>query len=128
MFRFRIGLADAETKSEFSVEFGVGEEEIAAAVEAIHDGLIGGISGFMTKTNQIQRDGRCEFEVFVIVMAHPIGELLRQFHMAANVVLQTLHAVMADHEPELERAEAATELDVPVSIVDYCSRFRGLIA
>ena len=106
MLLFCVCLTDAETQSEFSAEFGVGEEEITTAVEAIHDGLIGGVSGFVAKANQIQRDGSREFEIFVL--AHPVGELLRQFYVAANVVLQAFDAVMADHEPELERAEAAS--------------------
>ena len=126
MFRLRVGLADAETQSEFSVELGVGEEEIAAAVETVHDGLIGGVSAFVAEAHKIQRRRSGQFEVFVC--RDPLGELLRQLHVAANVVLQAFDAVVADHEPQLQRAEAAAELDVPVAVVDDRSRFGGLIA
>src|SRR5579862_3262942 len=48
--------------------------------------------------------------------------------MPANVMLQSFDAVMADHEPQLQRAETASELDVPVAVVDDRSRFACLIA
>ncbi len=89
MSRLRVGLAHAEPQGKFSTQLGVCEKEIAAAIEAIHDGLIGGVSSFMAKADQIKRHGCGEFKV--IVIADPIGELLRQFHMASNVVLQPLH-------------------------------------
>ena len=44
------------------------------------------------------------------------------------MVLQAFHAIVADHEPQLQRAEAAAELNVPVAIVDHRARFRGLVA
>src|ERR1039458_8938541 len=47
--------------------------------------------------------------------------------MLANVVLQAFDSVVADHEPELQRAEAASELDVPVAVVDDCARLGSLI-
>ena len=47
--------------------------------------------------------------------------------MLANVMLQAFDAVVADHEPQLQRAEAASQLNVPVAVVDDCSRFGGLI-
>lgn len=81
----RIGLADAQAKSEFSVEPGVRKEEIAAAVEAVHDGLIRFVSALMSKADEVQRHWCGKFKVFAL--PHPLRELLRQVYMLAYVVL-----------------------------------------
>src|SRR5437879_31475 len=47
--------------------------------------------------------------------------------MLANVVLQAFNPVVADHEPELQRAEPPSQLYVPVAVVNHRSRLRGLI-
>jgi hypothetical protein len=121
-----VGLADAQTQRQFSIQLGVREKEIAAAIQPIHDGLIRRVSGFVAEADQVQRGGGSEFEVLVV--AHPASELLRQFDVAADVVLQAFHAVVANNKPELKRAETAAELDVPIAIIDYRARFRGLVA
>src|SRR5579863_9287574 len=109
----------------------MGQEEVAAAVEAvhyplIHDGLIGGVCAFVAKTDQVQRHGRSKLKF--IVVAHPAGELLREFDVTADVVLQTFYSVVADHKPQLYRAETTAELDMPVAVVDDRARFCSLIA
>src|SRR5882724_4551152 len=43
-------------------------------------------------------------------------------------MLQALDAIVPDYEPQLQRAESSTELNVPVPIVDYCAGFGRLIA
>ena len=48
--------------------------------------------------------------------------------MLANVMLQALHSVMPDHKPQLQRAEAAPQLNMPVTIINDCSGFRRLIS
>src|SRR5437763_13562530 len=48
--------------------------------------------------------------------------------MLANVMLQSLHSVMPDHKPQLQRAKPATQLNVPVAIIYDVSRFRSLIS
>src|SRR5258708_1558022 len=102
------------------------EEEIAAAIQTLHDGLVRLVAALVTEADQVQGRGCGKFKARVIT--HPLGELLRQLHVLPNVVLQTLDAIMADHEPQLQRAEPPPELNVPISIVDYGARFRGLIA
>ena len=80
----------------------------------------------MPEAHQVQRHRRCQFEIFIL--AHPVRECLSQLHVAAYVMLQAFDAVMADHEPQLQRAETAAELNMPVAIVDDRARFRSLIA
>jgi TolB-like protein len=71
----RIRLPYAEPQRQLAVQLGVGEVKVAAAVQAIHDGLIGGVSAFVPEADQIQRRGCGQFEA--IVVAHPLCELLR---------------------------------------------------
>lgn len=52
------GLADAEAQGEFAVQLGVREVKITAVVEAIHEGLVGGVAGAMAEADKIQRSGR----------------------------------------------------------------------
>ena len=91
------GLADAEAQSEFFVQLGVRKVEIATLVEAIHDGLVERVAGTMAKTDEIQRRRRGEFKLCVV--AHPRCELLREFDVAADVMLQAFDSVVANHEP-----------------------------
>ena len=114
--RLRVGLSDAEPQGEFAIQLSVGQEQVTTAIQAFHDALICRIATLVAKANQIQRHGRGQLKA--IIVAYPFGELLRQFHMLANVMLQAFHAVVTDYEPQLQRAEAAAELDVPVTIVD----------
>lgn len=95
--QFGGGLANAEAKSEFSVELGVREEEIAALIETIHEGLVDSVAGAMAETDEIQRSGRGEFKLFIFT--DPGSELLGEFDVAADVMLQTFDAVVANHKP-----------------------------
>src|SRR3984957_6658908 len=123
---FRICLAYAEAQSEFSVQLGMGEKKIAAAVQAIHDGLVRCISAPVAKAHEIQWCRCGEFEIFV--MAHPFCELLRHLHMLADVVLQAFHAVMANDKPQFQRTKTAPKLNVPVAVVDGGASLGGVIA
>ena len=60
---------------------------------------------------------RGEFET--LVGPHPLGELLRQLHMPAHMMPQSLHTVVANHEPQLQSAKAPPKRDLPVAIVDH---------
>ena len=71
----RIGLADAEAQRELAVELGVREEEIAAAVQPFHDGLIRLVSTFVAEADQVQRYRGGQFEAGII--ANLLCELLR---------------------------------------------------
>src|SRR6202043_3696894 len=99
---------------------------IAAAVEPVHDGLIRSVPTFVAKANQVQRDWRGNLKASIL--AHPAGKLLRELHVAADMMLEALNAVVPDHKPQFERAETPAELDVPVAVVNHRTRFRGLIA
>src|SRR5579872_4137728 len=48
--------------------------------------------------------------------------------MLPDVILQTLHAVVSDDEPQLQRTKTASQLNLPVAIINHRSRFRRLIA
>ena len=53
------------------------------------------------------------------VLVDPAGELLRQGDVLDAPFLQPLHAVVADHEPQLQRAEPSAQRDLPVAVVDH---------
>ena len=53
VLRFGGGLADAEAQSEFSVELGMREVEVAALVESIHQGLVDGVTAAMAEADEI---------------------------------------------------------------------------
>ena len=141
MASLSVGLPNAEPKREFAIELGMREVKLAAAIQPLHQKLIGLIltgliltgliltgltlisltlismtSCAQPEANKIELGGRGEFEARII--AHPGGKLLGQAHVLANVVLQAFDPVMPDHEPKLERAKAASELDVPVAIIN----------
>src|ERR1700757_1191800 len=48
--------------------------------------------------------------------------------MLANVVPQAIYSVVTNHKPQLERAEAPPEGDLPVAVIDDGTRFGGLVA
>lgn len=97
MLQFGGGLADAEAKSEVAIEFRVRQIQIATLIEAIHDGLIDSVATAMTEADKIQRHGSGEFELFVVT--DPGCELLREFDVTSNMMLQTFDSVVANHEP-----------------------------
>ncbi len=121
-----VGLADADPKREFAVELGMREKKVAAGVQPVHQKLIGMISHAQPEADEIKLSGRGQFETRIV--AHPTGELLRQSHVLANVVLQPFDPVMPDHKPKLERTKTASELDVPVAIINNRAGFTCLIA
>jgi len=95
VLQFGGSLADAEAERELAIEFRVRQIEIAALVEAIHNGLIDRVAAAMAKTDKIQRRGRSDLKLFVF--ADPGGELLREFDVAADVTLQTFE--VTNREP-----------------------------
>ena len=126
MSLFGVGLADAEAQGEPVVEPGVGQVEFAAGVEPVEQALVDVVAAPMAEADQVQGRGRGPFEAGIGF--DPAGEFLRQLHVATHVVAQSLHAVVADHEPELEGAEAAAQGDVPVAVVDDGARLGGCVA
>src|ERR1019366_275487 len=81
-----VGLANAEAKGEFAIELGMGEVEVAAAIQPVHQLLIRRISRAQPEADEVEVGGRGEFEA--LISAHPGGELLRQADVLANMVLQ----------------------------------------
>src|SRR6267378_6960610 len=74
-----MSLPYTESKSELAVEFRMGQKEIAAAVQSIHDPLIDGIASLVAKAHQVQGYWRGQFKA--LVFADPMCELLRQLHV-----------------------------------------------
>src|ERR1035437_7527377 len=125
-----VSLADAKPKSEFAIELGMRKVEVAAAIQPVHQELISlilitMISRAQPEADKVELGGRGEFEARIA--AHPGGELLSQAHVLANVVLQPFDPVMPDHKPQLERAKPASELDVPVAIINDGAGFLCLV-
>ena len=118
------GLADAETDRERAVDARVGEEKRAAFVETIEQALVqrvdrravAGAGRPIAKAEQAQRRRRHDLEV--VAARHLAGELPRQLDVLADASAQPLDAVAANHEPQLQRPEAAAERDSPVAVVD----------
>ena len=99
--------------------------ELAARVEALQQPPVRVVARPQPEAHQVQRDRRGQLEARIV--AHPAGELLRQRHVPPDVMPQPLHAVMPDHEPQLERAEPPPQRDLPVAIVDHRARLRRLV-
>jgi hypothetical protein len=79
----------------------------------------------VAEADQVERRGRQPLEV--VARVHPARELLRPSDLPLDVRAQPLHAVVADHQPELERPEAAAERDLPVAVIDHRARLRRLV-
>src|SRR5258706_8899036 len=118
--RLGMRLAHAKSQREFSVETGVREIQASALIESVHELLVVGVSGSQAEADKVQRRGSSQFEAGIA--SHPDGELLREAHVFANVLLQSLDSVMPDHEPQLQRSKAASERDLPVPVVNNCTR------
>src|SRR5260370_38837728 len=103
----RVGLANAKPQRQLPIQLRVREEEVATVVQALHDGLVYSVSSFVAETDQVQRDRRGQLEAVVIL--HPICEPLRQLHVATNVVLQALSAIVSKPEPQFYRARKPTQ-------------------
>lgn len=69
-------------------------------------------SEYPPEADQAEADGAGDLEAGVLpdVGLEPLGETA----VLADVLLQALHAEGADHEPQLQGAEPATERDAPV--------------
>src|SRR6267154_340187 len=99
-----VGLADAEAQRQLPIQLCVRKKQIAAAVQPVHDHLIRLVPSFVAEANQVQRDWSSELEVLIVT--DPLREFLCQLHVLPNVMLQSFDSIVADHEPQLQRAEA----------------------
>src|SRR5229473_3110673 len=93
--------------------------EVAAAVERVHQAQVCFIAAFQAEANQIQRSRSGQFKADVL--ADPSGKLLRQADMFPYMKLQALNPVMTKYKPQLERAKAPPQRDVPVAVIDHRS-------
>ena len=48
--------------------------------------------------------------------------------MLADVVLQTLYAIVPDDEPQLQRTKTASQLNLPIAVINHRTRLRRLVA
>jgi len=80
----------------------------------------------VAEADEIQRRGRGQLEARCSF--DPLAERLRERDVTADVVAQAFDAIVADHEPELERAKPPSERDLPVPVVDDRSGFGRAIS
>src|SRR5260370_39943919 len=100
MASLSVGWTDAESKRDLAIELGMREVEVAAAIQSLHQELIGMILVRMIlvrtilvrticraqpEADEVELRGRSELEARII--AHPGGELLVEPHMFATMVL-----------------------------------------
>jgi hypothetical protein len=97
MTRHGIGLTNTEAQRKPVIQTSVGQIKIATAIQTVHQLLIDVISILMAEADQVQRNGRSQFEA--VIFLHPIRELLCQFDMLPNVIAQSFHAIVTDYEP-----------------------------
>jgi len=99
----RVGLADAEAKREFSVELGMGQEEVPACVETLHQRLVRLVSGTEAEADEIEFCRRASSKRASLLTQ---ATNCRQGVRARECDAVILNAVMPDHEPELQGAKA----------------------
>ena len=121
-----MGLADAPAQDERVPQFGVGEVELPTLVERVQQSLVEGIPALVPEADQIQRSRGHQFKL--LVRCDPCCKLLGEFDVSADVVSQSLHPVVPDHKPELERPEASPQRDLPVAVINDGSRCGRLVA
>ncbi len=100
--------------------------EVSAAIQPVHQLLIYFVPALVTEADQVERRRRGEFETRIV--SDPACELLSEFNVTPNVILQAFDAIVPNYKPEFKRAKAATERNLPVAIVKHRARFRGLVA
>jgi hypothetical protein len=67
----------------------------------------------VAQVHERERRGRRVLEARML--AHPLGELARQAQVLRHVVAQAARTVGAEHPPQLERAEASAQRELPVA-------------
>ena len=97
MTGLRMRLPNTKSQGKFPRKLRVGQEEVAARIEPLHQSLIRRIARAQPKADEIEHGGRGQFEARVI--PHPSQEFLRQTNVFANVMLQTFNSIMPDHKP-----------------------------
>jgi len=121
-----ICLPHAQPQGQTIIQSRMREIKVPAAVEAVHQGLIGSIPALVPEAHQIQGHRRGHLEA--VVTLDPPRKLLCQLDVPPNLMLQPFHAVVPDDEPELQRPEAPPQRNLPVAIVNHGPGFGGLVA
>ena len=110
-----VSLADAETEDEPAIQDGVSQVEATARIQTIEG-----------EADEIQRRRRGQFEFGGGF--DRASEPLRQIDVAADMVLEAFDAIVTNHEPEFEGAEATTQRDLPIAVIYNGAGLRGAIA
>ncbi len=92
-----IGLANAEAKSQTTIQACMGQIQVAAAIQPIHEHLRRRVTGFVPEANQVQGNRSRYLEV--IVSLQPRRELLRQTYMLTDMVLQAFDSIVTNYKP-----------------------------
>src|SRR6185437_12878980 len=133
-------VADGEANDLLMVEYGSGDEHPAGVVDAVHDGavllvdflvaplgcawlnsLAGGVTVRLTcmlaseaEADHAERHGRDDLKAAFGVISDQRGKVAGPLDVLAQHGLDAVAAEVAQHEPELERAEAVAERDAIV--------------
>lgn len=126
------GHPQAHPNGKLAVDNGARQVEAAAGIHSLVHLLRARIHLVLVLPGDAQRDQAeprsCKDGKQVPPAAQPLLELLAHGHAVANVRLQAAYAVAAQDEPQLERAEAPAEWDLPVSVVGDELVVRELVA
>src|SRR5262249_17335263 len=96
---FRLRLSDAETQRELALELRVGQIELPAAIQPVHQFLVLFVASPKPEADQVQRRWRHDFKA--VIRSYPPKQLLCKFHVPADMVLQPLDSIVTDHQPKL---------------------------
>ena len=97
MPRLGVRLPYAQPQGQLSVQLRVGKKQISALVQTVHDRLIRRVASLVPEANQVQWRRSRQFEPLVV--PYPLGKLLGQPYMFADVILQSLDPIMPNHKP-----------------------------
>src|SRR5687767_3040276 len=111
---------DRKPERKFPSEFGVREIRLARSVDPVHQIFVENVQivNFFrarAKTDERKRHRREQLEIFRFF--DPRSERARQTAMLADPFDQALSPEIAQHEPELQAAKPASELDAVIHLI-----------
>src|SRR5579864_6184974 len=107
VFARRADVADGETQAELAVEDGVGEEHFARSVDPFDERLVFLITALLPEAYEREWSGRHTLEAAVGI--HLARQFLGPRDLVADDLDDAFAAVVAEHEPELQRAKAPAQ-------------------
>jgi len=103
---FCVGLADAQPQDQSAVQFRVRKIEFSTSVQPVHQFLVEIVGTLEPEANEIELRRSGNFKIRVVL--YVLQEYLGAVDVAAEMELQALDPVVANHEPQFQGAEAAS--------------------